>query len=143
MRTHPQNNQSKVDWRCSSSSRAPALQVQRPELKLQYCQKNNKKANLSTAVRVLAPKFHFLASHSRILPAPLNSRTQSSQLSHYHKQQPMDLTCLLFCTSLNFMNQRYHSLPDICKGASPLCPTQLAQPHSQLSLRATFAHPEA
>jgi hypothetical protein len=32
-RPHDQNNQIKIDWRCGSSSRVPALQVQRPEFK--------------------------------------------------------------------------------------------------------------
>jgi hypothetical protein len=35
-----QGNQGKMDWRRSSSSRAPALQVQSPELKLQLHQKS-------------------------------------------------------------------------------------------------------
>jgi hypothetical protein len=33
---HLQNNQSKMDWRCGSSSRVPALQVWSPEFKLQF-----------------------------------------------------------------------------------------------------------
>jgi hypothetical protein len=33
--THLQNNQTKTDWRCGSSSRAPALQVQSLEFKPQ------------------------------------------------------------------------------------------------------------
>jgi hypothetical protein len=41
--THLQNNQSKIDWRCGSTGRAPALQVQSPELKPQSNQKKKKK----------------------------------------------------------------------------------------------------
>jgi hypothetical protein len=33
---HLQNKQSKMDWRCGSSGKSPTLQVQTPELKLQY-----------------------------------------------------------------------------------------------------------
>jgi hypothetical protein len=41
-RTYLKNNQCKKSWGCGSSSRAPAQQVQRPEFKLQYCQKKKK-----------------------------------------------------------------------------------------------------
>jgi hypothetical protein len=36
-----QNNQSKIDWRCDSSGRAPALQVWRPAFKPQSHQNKN------------------------------------------------------------------------------------------------------
>jgi hypothetical protein len=36
---HLQNNQSKMDWRCGSSSKAPDLQARSPEFKLQSHQK--------------------------------------------------------------------------------------------------------
>jgi hypothetical protein len=32
-RSHLQNNQRKIDWRCDSSSRSPVLQAQSPEMK--------------------------------------------------------------------------------------------------------------
>jgi hypothetical protein len=35
MRPHLKDNQRKTDWRCGSSHRAPALQVQNPEFKPQ------------------------------------------------------------------------------------------------------------
>jgi hypothetical protein len=41
-KTHLQNNQSKMDWRCDSSGGAPALQVQSPEYKSQFHYINNK-----------------------------------------------------------------------------------------------------
>jgi hypothetical protein len=41
------NNQSKMDWRHSSNSIAPALQAQSPEFKLQSHQKNKKLKSLS------------------------------------------------------------------------------------------------
>jgi hypothetical protein len=34
-----QNNHSKIDWKCGSSGKAPALQVQNPECKPQSCPK--------------------------------------------------------------------------------------------------------
>jgi hypothetical protein len=37
---HLQNNQSRMDWRCGSSSRTPALQAQSPEFKSQSHKKN-------------------------------------------------------------------------------------------------------
>jgi hypothetical protein len=43
MRHYLQNNQSRVDRRHGSSGRAPALQMQSPELKLQSHQKQTKK----------------------------------------------------------------------------------------------------
>jgi hypothetical protein len=46
-RTYLKNNQCKKSWGCGSSSRAPAQQVQRPEFKLQYCQKKKKKRNIN------------------------------------------------------------------------------------------------
>jgi hypothetical protein len=38
-----QNNQSKMYWRCGSSSREPALQAQSPEFELQSHQKKKEK----------------------------------------------------------------------------------------------------
>jgi hypothetical protein len=38
---HLQNNQSKMDWRCGSRTKTPALQVQSSELKPQSNQKKN------------------------------------------------------------------------------------------------------
>jgi hypothetical protein len=38
-----QNNQRKIDQKCGSSSRAPALQLQKPEFKHQAHQKKKKK----------------------------------------------------------------------------------------------------
>jgi hypothetical protein len=38
-RTDLQNNQRKMDWRCDSNSRVPALQVQSPEIKHKSLQK--------------------------------------------------------------------------------------------------------
>jgi hypothetical protein len=38
-RTNLQNNQRKMDWRCGSNSRVPALQMQSPEIKHQSLQK--------------------------------------------------------------------------------------------------------
>jgi hypothetical protein len=35
-RPHPQNSQSKMDWRCGSTPRVPAVQVQSPEFKPQF-----------------------------------------------------------------------------------------------------------
>jgi hypothetical protein len=43
MRFHLQNDQSKMDWRCSSSGRAWALQTRSPEFKPQFHQKKKKK----------------------------------------------------------------------------------------------------
>jgi hypothetical protein len=40
-RTDLQNNQRKMDWRCDSNSRVPALQVQSPEIKHKSLQKKN------------------------------------------------------------------------------------------------------
>jgi hypothetical protein len=40
------NNQSKMDWRCDSSGRAPALQVQSPEFKAQSHLKTKQNKNL-------------------------------------------------------------------------------------------------
>jgi hypothetical protein len=47
---HFQNNQSKMDWRCGSRSRALALQVQSPEFKAQS-QKKNFLKNHSISIR--------------------------------------------------------------------------------------------
>jgi hypothetical protein len=46
-RTNLQNNQRKMDWRCGSNSRVPALQMQSPEIKHQSLQKkkNNNNTN--------------------------------------------------------------------------------------------------
>jgi hypothetical protein len=38
-----QNNQSKMDWKCDSSSRAPVLQVHSPEFQLKSHQNKKKK----------------------------------------------------------------------------------------------------
>jgi hypothetical protein len=44
MRSHLQKIQSKMDWKCDLSGRAPALQVQSPEFKLHLTgEKKNKK----------------------------------------------------------------------------------------------------
>jgi hypothetical protein len=48
---HLQNNQSKMDWRCGSSSRVAALQVWSPEFKPQY-HKTNK--TMYTYVNILS-----------------------------------------------------------------------------------------
>jgi hypothetical protein len=40
------NNQSKMDWRCGSSGRVPAWQVQSPEIQLQSHQKKRKDLKL-------------------------------------------------------------------------------------------------
>jgi hypothetical protein len=43
---HLQNDQSKVDWRCGSSGRTPALQVWSPEFKTKsYWKKKNQSNN--------------------------------------------------------------------------------------------------
>jgi hypothetical protein len=39
-----------MDWRCGSSSRVPALQVQSPEFKLQYHENKTKKGFICYAV---------------------------------------------------------------------------------------------
>jgi hypothetical protein len=39
MRLHLQTNQSKMEWRCGSNRRVPALQVQSPEFKPKSNQK--------------------------------------------------------------------------------------------------------
>jgi hypothetical protein len=44
--SHLQNNQSKMDWRCCSSSRAPTLQAQSPEFKHQFHQTKPSKTTL-------------------------------------------------------------------------------------------------
>jgi hypothetical protein len=43
MRPHLQNNQSKMEWRCDSSFRAPPWQAQSPEFKPQSRQNKKKK----------------------------------------------------------------------------------------------------
>jgi hypothetical protein len=43
VKTYHQSNHSKKDWKCDSSSRAPALQAQSPEFKSQYCAAKKKK----------------------------------------------------------------------------------------------------
>jgi hypothetical protein len=48
MRPNLQNNQSKMDWRCGSSDRIPALQAQSPEFKPQSHQKKRKKRKETT-----------------------------------------------------------------------------------------------
>jgi hypothetical protein len=43
LETSPPNNHSKMDWRCGSSSRVPALQVQKPKLRLQSHQRRRRR----------------------------------------------------------------------------------------------------
>jgi hypothetical protein len=43
LRPYFQNNQSKKDWRCGSTGKAPALHVQSPEFKLQSQKKKKRK----------------------------------------------------------------------------------------------------
>jgi hypothetical protein len=51
------NNQSKMDWRCGSSGRAPALQVQSPEFKFTHTHTHTQ----------TKPSF---LEHFKVLPGP-------------------------------------------------------------------------
>jgi hypothetical protein len=56
--THLQNNHSKMDWKCGSSSKAPALQMQIPEFEPQSHQKKKKiRSYLTLAVIIKTEDF--------------------------------------------------------------------------------------
>jgi hypothetical protein len=66
MRSHLQKIQSKMDWKCDLSGRAPALQVQSPEFKLHLTGEKKTKKNVSTQI-IRAPGDHSFISLGTVL----------------------------------------------------------------------------
>jgi hypothetical protein len=62
-----------MDWRCGSSNRVPALQVQSPEFKAQFHQKKKRKKELD--LDILEVCEHFI--YSRFIFSLLNKRKQA------------------------------------------------------------------
>jgi hypothetical protein len=84
LRPHLQNNQSKMDWRCGSSSRVPALQVRSPEFKFQ----SYKKERVGESLPVSTNLWKYEGTHIR--EKTLNKAGQLS-LSHENAERRVAL----------------------------------------------------
>jgi hypothetical protein len=77
MRPHQQNNQSKTNWRCDRSNKAPALEAQNPDYIPQSHQKKKEMSN--------TPTYHFL---------PMEF-TKISNTPHYQGEKVVPHTILI------------------------------------------------